>query len=54
MPTGLLEVTGRLDLAQFWPTGKSDADTAHLTLDGANAFRFRKHGPVACCPSPAA
>jgi len=27
MPTGLLEVSGTIDLAQFWPTGESDADT---------------------------
>lgn len=43
MPTGLLEVTGRLDLGQFWPKGKSDADTAHVVLDGPDPFRFRPH-----------
>ena len=40
MPTGLLEVTGTIDLAQFWPSGQSDADTVKVQV-GANAFRFR-------------
>lgn len=43
MPTGLLEVTGHLDLGQFWPSGTSDADTAHVVLDGATPFRFQPH-----------
>src|SRR5215475_9122766 len=43
MPTGLLEVSGTLDLTQFWPAGESDADTAKVHLSGANAFRFREH-----------
>jgi len=42
MPTGLLAVTGTIDLAQFWPTGESDADTVKLQLSGTNAFRFTK------------
>jgi len=43
MATGLLEVSGTIDLAQFWPTGLSDADTVHVTLSGPTAFRFRPH-----------
>ncbi len=30
--TNRLEITGTIDLAQFWPTGKSDADTTKLRL----------------------
>jgi len=41
MPTGLLEVTGKIDLAQFWPAGESDADTVKVQLSGTDAFRFR-------------
>jgi len=41
MPKGLLEVSGTIDLAQFWPNQESDADTVKVTLSGANAFRFR-------------
>src|SRR5215471_10269770 len=43
MPKGLLEVTGTVDLAQFWPNGESDADTVKVTLKGTNAFRFQVH-----------
>lgn len=43
MPKGLLEVEGTIDLAQFWPTGESDADTVKLALTGPNAFRFTPH-----------
>ena len=46
MPTALLEVTGTIDLAQFWPSGDSDADTVKIHLSGNNAFRFRP-GPGA-------
>ena len=28
MPAGLLEVDGSIDLAQFWPVGSSDAESA--------------------------
>ena len=42
MAQGLLEITGTLDVAQFWPSGKSDADTTKIVLAiGPNAFRFR-------------
>jgi len=43
MAKGLLELTGTIDLAQFWPDGESDADTAKVTLSGNSAFRFRAH-----------
>ena len=37
--TTRLEITGRIKLNQFWPDGKSDADTSKLELtvsaDGA-------------------
>jgi endonuclease YncB( thermonuclease family) len=42
MASGLLEVVGTLDVAQFWPVGGSDADTSQLKVDvAAGAFRFR-------------
>jgi len=43
MVSGLLEVHGTLDVGQFWPTGRSDADTATVTLNAVDPFRFRKH-----------
>jgi endonuclease YncB( thermonuclease family) len=42
MPAGLLEVDGSIDLKQFWPDGRSDADTTKVVLNGPNAIRFRK------------
>jgi len=39
MPTGLLEVTGTIDLSQFWPSGESDADTVKVQV-GTGSFRF--------------
>jgi endonuclease YncB( thermonuclease family) len=39
---GLLEVSGTIDLDQFWPITESDADTVKV-LVGANSFRFRKN-----------
>jgi endonuclease YncB( thermonuclease family) len=40
---GLLRVTGTIDLAQFWPTGDSDADTTKILVGVSNtAFKFRK------------
>lgn len=42
MAQGLLEITGMIDVAQFWPSGKSDADTTKIILNvGLTAFRFR-------------
>src|SRR5215472_2529318 len=43
MPTGLLEVKGTLDVAQFWPTGGSDADTVNLGVKSPS-FRFSATG----------
>jgi endonuclease YncB( thermonuclease family) len=41
---GLLKVTGTLTLNQFWPSGQSDADTAHVAVKVAqNAFKFQTH-----------
>src|SRR5262249_27169011 len=39
---GLLEVSGTIDLNQFWPVGESDADTTKIIVQ-AEAFRFRPH-----------
>ena len=38
---GLLEVSGTIDLNQFWPIGESDADTVKVLLSGPDAFTFR-------------
>ncbi len=39
---GLLQVTGIIDLKQFWPEGESDADTAKVQVQvDQNAFKFR-------------
>jgi len=46
MTRGMLEVSGKIDLSQFWPTGESDADTVKVTISGANAFKFRPHPDV--------
>jgi endonuclease YncB( thermonuclease family) len=47
MPAGLLEITGTIDLKQFWPPGTADADTTKIKVTvGASAFQFR--------PNPAA
>ena len=42
MADGRLEVTGTIQIDQFWPTGASDADTAKILVGtGPGAFRFR-------------
>ena len=52
MPSGLLELHGTIDIAQFWPTGDSDADTTKVIVDvGGNAFRFRKDSNSAPHPT---
>jgi endonuclease YncB( thermonuclease family) len=44
MPSGLLELHGTIDIAQFWPSGDSDADTTKVIVDvGGDAFQFRKN-----------
>ncbi len=39
MATGLLRVTGTLDVTQFWPSGNSDADTVNVQVT-PNSFEF--------------
>src|SRR5450631_1778231 len=39
MATGMLTVTGTLDTSQFWPAGRSDADTVKVSVT-ANSFSF--------------
>ena len=47
MTAGLLELTGTLDTAQFWPSGRSDADTATVIVNvTAGAIKFRKNDSV--------
>lgn len=42
MAQGLLEISGTIDVAQFWPSGTSDADTTKIIISiGPDAFRFR-------------
>lgn len=44
MPSGLLEVAGTIDVSQFWPSGRSDADTTTVIVKvGANPIKFRKN-----------
>jgi endonuclease YncB( thermonuclease family) len=44
MPVGLLEVEGTIDVSQFWPEGRSDADTTKVVVTIApDAIRFRKN-----------
>jgi endonuclease YncB( thermonuclease family) len=44
MSLGLLEVTGAIDVTQFWPSGQSDADTTKVIIDvGDDAIRFKKN-----------
>lgn len=43
MPKGLLQLEGTIDVSQFWPAGRSDADTTKIKVNIAgNAFQFRK------------
>ena len=43
MPAGMLEVAGSIDVNQFWPTGRSDADTTKVIVKvGGGAIQFRK------------
>ncbi len=39
---GLLQVTGKIDLKQFWPNGESDADTTKVIVETEkDAFKFQ-------------
>ncbi|MBM3562390.1 MAG: thermonuclease family protein [Alphaproteobacteria bacterium] len=43
MSSGTLKAVGSLDVSQFWPTGRSDADTTKLLLDVADdSIQFRR------------
>ena len=39
----MLQVSGNIDLRQFWNVGESDADTVKVAISGPNAFRFSPH-----------
>jgi hypothetical protein len=40
---GKLTIDGTLDLAQFWPEGESDADTAKVVINvEPGAIRYRR------------
>jgi endonuclease YncB( thermonuclease family) len=43
MMKGLLRVSGKIDLSQFWPSGGSDADTASVMVT-ATSFEFSTDG----------
>jgi endonuclease YncB( thermonuclease family) len=44
MPQGLLEVNGTIEVIQFWPEGRSDADTAKVVVTiGPDSVRFREN-----------
>ncbi|WFU25784.1 thermonuclease family protein [Bradyrhizobium sp. CB1717] len=52
MPVGLLEVEGTIDVKQFWPAGRSDADTTKVVVTIApDAIRFRKNDTAPFHPS---
>ena len=52
MPVGLLEVVGTIDVGQFWPEGRSDADTTKVVVNVApDAIRFRKNDQVPFQPT---
>jgi endonuclease YncB( thermonuclease family) len=41
---GTLRIKGTIDVAQFWPTGNSDADTTQLEINvGANSFEYAEN-----------
>ena len=43
--TGLLRIRGRIELAQFWPKGSSDADTSKVKVSvDADSFAFAANG----------
>ena len=38
---GIFRVRGTIDIAQFWPSGESDADTTKIKIAvGADSFAF--------------
>lgn len=51
---GQFRVTAKLQIAQFWPEGKSDADTATVQIDPSGAgLEFREHSSLPWRPQPA-
>ena len=45
MLQGLLKVAGQLDTRQFWPIGRSDADTTQILVQtNSDAFQFSTTG----------
>src|SRR5258705_2917984 len=47
MVAGLLQMRGSIALDQFWPTGRSDADTTKILLTvSPGAIEFRKNSSV--------
>ncbi len=48
MVAGLLQMRGSIAIDQFWPTGRSDADTTKILLTvSPNAIEFRKNSSTA-------
>src|SRR5262245_55471149 len=44
MHAGMLEVAGAIDVTQFWPTGRSDADTTNRNVNaGATVITVSKN-----------
>jgi endonuclease YncB( thermonuclease family) len=39
-----LKITGKIAISQFWPEGKSDADTTNLKMK-VDGFQFKTNGP---------
>lgn len=39
---GILEVKGKIELSQFWPSGESDGDTINVKIEEVNAFSFQE------------
>jgi endonuclease YncB( thermonuclease family) len=54
MAVGYLEITGKIAVSQFWPSGESDGDTIRVTLDPpSKAFRFRPSQGAPAIPTKA-
>ena len=54
MTKGLLQLEGTIDIGQFWPDGRSDADTTKIKVNvTGNAFQFRKDAASPFVPTHA-
>jgi len=52
MVAGLLQMHGSIALKQFWPTGRSDADTTKMVLTvSSGAIEFRKNSSASFQPT---